>query len=200
MTYKENPAINFSTIKYLLDSEEAFFNNLCNPPKQTIAMRMGTALHGAVLENKSIDGFTEKQTTLINNMANAIKDYWYWTVNISNGDVEKEHYWQINGVDCKGIIDWRYQNELLLDLKSIANINFINEAIEKYKYKYQLAWYGMADNFQCNEYGLLFVDKTINHNVQEIIYTRNELRLYADKLYQVIDHYKAIKHKIITEF
>ena len=110
MTYDENPAINFSKIKHLLDSEEAFFNNLCNPQKQTINMRIGTALHGAILENKPIEGFTEKQTTLINNMANAIKDYWYFTVNISDGDVEKEHYWQINGVDCKGIIDWKMMN------------------------------------------------------------------------------------------
>jgi len=200
MTYNENPAINFSTIKYLLDSEEVFFNNLCNPPKQTINMRIGTALHGAVLENKPIEGFTEKQTTLINNMANAIKDYWYFTINISDGISEQECYWQINGIDCKGIVDWRYQDKLLIDVKTIRDIGFMEEAIEKYKYKEQLAWYGLYDDFKCDEYGLLFVDETINHNAQEVIYTRNELRLYADKLYQVIDHYKAIKYKIITDF
>lgn len=199
MTYKENPAINFSTIKYLLDSEEAFFNNLCNPPKQTIAMRMGTALHGAVLENKSIEGFTEKQTTLINNMANAIKDYWYFTVNISDGDVEKEHYWQINGIDCKGIIDWE-NNELLLDIKTIRDIGFMDEAIDKYKYKYQLAWYAMKNNFKKDLYGLLFIDKTPSHNIQEALYRSDELYSYTDKLYQAIKDYKTIKHKIITDF
>ena len=76
----------------------------------------------------------------------------------------------------------------------------MEEAIDKYKYKYQLAWYAMKNNFKNDLYGFLFVDKTLHHNTQKVLYRSNELYSHADELYQAIAHLKTIKHKIITDF
>lgn len=200
MKYEESTAINFSTIKYLLDSEEAFFNNIINPPKKSIAMKIGNALHEKVLENKSVIGFTNKQTIFINKLYNAIVNSNCWkSLEHSNAIVEQEYYWEINGVKCKGKEDFS-TNNILLDLKTINDIDYINNHVEKYKYKYQLAWYGMRNNFIRDKYILLFVDKTINNNVKSIIYSKDDLLIYADQLYNIIEKYKNIKHKIITNF
>lgn len=169
-----------------------------NPPKQNINMRIGTALHGAILENKGIDGFTNKQLIIISNMVNAVLSSYEWEmVTCEPFKVEQEHYWSLHGIDCKGIIDLESESRII-DVKSISDIGRVEQNINNYKYKYQLAWYALAMGCPDIDYDLLFVDKTINNNVELIEYRLSDLPI--NECHLLIKKFKTIKHKIITEF
>lgn len=83
---------------------------------------------------------------------------------LSEGEGEKELYANIEGVDCKGKLDW-YRNGIIVDLKTVqdASANGFAKQCATYHYDFQAAFYSelaRQNGLKVNHFIFVAVEKT----------------------------------------
>lgn len=158
MSYRDNPAINFSTLKYMNDCPLAYKYRLGHSVKPTASMLKGSAFHCAVLQPDSFSrDYAAKSDKNAGDQATRIADKDYedvlrmsdrFRVEVGplTGTPEQAIYWrdEYTGLDCKGRLDM-VTNGGFIELKTLspsyANPDKFGRHCFRMQYDVQLAYY-----------------------------------------------------------
>ena len=169
--YRELKAVNFSTLKHMARSPRHYAHAVAAPSEDTDALRIGRAIHAAVLEPEAFlaeytrwDG--DKRTKAFKEFAasasgrtilagdeydsciairDAIRTNPDAAAILASGVAEQTIEWvdTTTGIKCKARLDWVEPGEQLADLKSARDVAPYewNRAAAKYLLHVQAAWY-----------------------------------------------------------
>lgn len=171
MTYFENPALNFSSLKLILKSPAHYQWALKEARKETDALLFGSAFHCAVLEPQAFEeryiaapdcdkrtkegkalwadceasGKAPIRIEMLRKIA-AMKESLInssFSAFLEDIIAEEEIYTQLFDVDVKCKVDFRWESGAAFDLKTTedASPKAFERSIATYKYHQQAAWY-----------------------------------------------------------
>lgn len=182
--YFNSPAISQSDLKEILKSPKHFYHKkFVSKEEPTFAMRLGSAVHMAVLEP---DEFNKKYIcTDLDKRTKAFKDAAYNKIALSRDESETvlgiksalsqseeinnllkdahiEHalFWKENGIDCRAKFDAvSDKHKLVIDLKTTESAywNDFRQSIIKYQYDFQCAFYSKGLSVIGKPYDFLFI-------------------------------------------
>lgn len=186
MNYFKRPELSNSDIKLLLKSPDAYLNKEFSEP--TDAMILGTALHCYILENDAFKAhysikpvglslatkegklwrdsqtntiISESDVVMFETMRqNILKHPYSFLLTDGKREIEKEYYFNYNGIDCRSKIDMVNHDYLtIIDLKSISDCSRA-ENVTKYENDTQSTFYKLALRNQIPEglnYDFVFI-------------------------------------------
>lgn len=192
--YYSNQAANFSRLKILLDKTPAHLKAQQPVDSESKCLIIGRAIHCLMLEPQGtffnqfiiapdVDKRTKEgkqiwvdlaqsgKTILSADDADLVFDLEMAlrnndTINdlLSEGEGEKELYANIDGVDCKGKLDW-YRNGIILDLKTVqdASASGFGKQVATYHYDMQASLYSelaRQNGLKVNHFIFVCVEKT----------------------------------------
>jgi len=175
MDYFETRGYSASAIKAGAVSMLAMQDYFENGNETTAAMRKGTLRHTAILEPDKLDGLLicdrSKNTNLYKSLAelhgaeNIITSKELKEANMARaqvmkhpevlrlklftgGEVEKELYWQEDGIDCKCKIDY-LQDDCFIEYKTCSDLRRFGNSAGQLNYHLQLGWYYRGCKRRC---------------------------------------------------
>lgn len=223
--YFKTDMLSNSSIQKLLQSPLAYLQR--NDIKETPAMQIGTAFHTFILENdKFFDNYVikpdgmnfvtkdgkawrDEQTKIIidsdvyenfqKQYENIYKHPYSYLLRDGEIEIEKEVYFNYNGVECKMKIDlYNKTHNTIIDLKSIADCSK-SENATRYDYLTQSVFYriGMQSvndlNFE-NDFYFVFSEKANPFGCKWIELSEQTTALGLEKIHKAMEIYNKLRN------
>jgi hypothetical protein len=157
--YSRHSAVNFSSLKWMAVSPLHYRYWLAHKLPDTPSMELGRAVHMAVLEPQRFMHFEDaprKRTRRISDaptmwqVADIIAGHVASNKEAASllryAETERSVLWEMDGIKCKARVD-AIKHGRVIELKTTRSIVGFRNAVRRYHYDAQLAWYCDAIGF-----------------------------------------------------
>jgi len=179
--YASIDALNFSALKAHITGEK--------PPEDSEALRFGRAFEQYLQTGRIAEQVDEKAKELIENMAAKYMECAEVRELVRDCEWQKVFLGQYKSQKLKGRLDL-YRPGLIVDLKTTRSLNTFEEAIKRYYYAEQLAFYRLLAG-ECEGVLVAVAKSPVQVGVYRL--TQSEIETATATIYAWLDQYLVDK-------